>query len=114
MKKIKIVFVSFSTFILSTFAQSTEIGTIRGPINKDLFGFISDITLYVRPLIAIVFLFIIIYGGFTRMTATGDPEKEQKSTKILTAGIIGFIIIVLAPVIVKLISAMLGVQQDVL
>ncbi len=114
MKKVVCISASVLLFTTLAFADTTGLGTIKGPIDTDLFGFIGNITKYIRPLIAVVFLFVIIYGGFTRMTATGDPEKEQKSMKILTAGIVGFIIIVLAPVIVKILAAFLGVQQNVL
>ncbi len=104
----------FTAFVASSFAQSTALGDIKGPIPGNIFDFISKVSGYLRPLIVILFLFVIIYGGFVRMTAAGDAEKEKKSTSILTAGIVGFIIVVLAPVIVKIISALIGVQDSVL
>jgi len=107
-----ITFVIFLSGIGSTLAAGTdvEIGTIKGPVEGDFLDFISRITKYIQPLIAVVFLFVIVYGGYTRMTATGDPEKEKKSMSIITAGIIGFLIIVLAPAIVNLITSLVGVQ----
>ncbi len=92
----------------------TSIGTIQSPLgDTDMFGLIERLVGYVRPIIAITFLFVIIYGGYTRMTAAGDPEKEKKSNSILTAGVIGFAIIVLAPAVVRLVSSLIGIQGDV-
>jgi hypothetical protein len=54
---------------------------------------------------------VIIFGGYTRLTAAGDPEKEKKSMQIITAGIVGFLIIVLAPLIVGFIGTLLGVDS---
>lgn len=91
--------------------NATPIGTIKGPVEGDLISFINRITNYIQPLIAVIFLFVIVYGGFVRMTAAGDPEKEKKSTMILTAGIVGFLIIVLAPAIVNLVTSIIGLQS---
>jgi hypothetical protein len=55
-----------------------------------------------------------IYGGFVRMTAAGDPDKEQKSMKILTAGIIGFVIIALTPLIINILGKFLGIDVQLL
>ena len=60
--------------------------------------------------IVFFFLVMIIYGGFTKMTAVGSVEKEEKAMKILQAGIIGFTIIVLAPLIVNIITTLLGAE----
>lgn len=114
-----IVFVFVSFWFLGSFAVmaqklDTSIGTIQSPLgDTDMFGLIEKIVSYIRPIIAIAFLFVIIYGGYTRMTAAGDPEKEKKSNSILTAGVVGFVIIVLAPAVVRLVSSLIGIQGDV-
>jgi hypothetical protein len=62
-------------------------------------------------LVLLIFLGIIIYGGFTRMTAAGDPEKEKLSSQILTAGIVGFVIVALSPLIINVLGSFLGIDQ---
>lgn len=120
MKKLKIILLNISSYIFfpitvtSAADINTDIGTIQGPVSGSIVDVISNLTSYIRPLIAVVFLFVIIYGGFTRMTAAGDAEKEKKSNAILTAGVVGFIIIVLAPVIVRLVSSLIGIRGNVL
>jgi len=112
-----ISFISVSALTLLTiagraFAYDTSLGNIAPPIDGDLFKFIGDMSSYIRPLVGLGFLAVVIYGGWTRMTATGNAEKEKKSMQILIAGVVGFIIIVLAPVIVKLISGLIGLQNN--
>lgn len=115
-KLLAFICVTLSSFLLVVGAQDidTSIGTIQGPVAGDLLSLIERVVGYIRPLIAVAFLFVIIYGGFTRMTAAGDPEKEKKSNAILTAGIVGFAIIVLAPALVRLVSSLIGIQGEVI
>jgi len=115
MKKLASVLFIFSIFFSVVFrvlAYDTALGTIESPIEGDLFEWIGNVSSYLRPLTAVGFLGVVVYGGWTRMTATGDPEKEKKSNMILTAGVVGFLIIILAPVIVKIVSGLAGLQND--
>lgn len=47
----------------------------------------------ILSLLGIVFLCLMIYGGFLWMTAAGDEQKVKKSIDIITAAIIGLIIV---------------------
>lgn len=111
------VFISvfFVGTIMVAFAQvETGLGKIDPPTgDDDVFDFINRMTRLIQPAVAIAFLFVIVYGGFTRMTAAGDPEKEKKSMQILTAGIAGFIIIVMAQFVVELITSVLGIENAI-
>jgi uncharacterized membrane protein len=46
--------------------------------------------------LGIVAVVIVLYGGFMWMTAAGNEERISKAKQILTAGIIGLVIIVMA------------------
>lgn len=46
--------------------------------------------------LGIVAVVIVLYGGFMWMTAGGNEERITKAKQILTAGIIGLVIIVMA------------------
>jgi len=52
----------------------------------------------------IIFLILIIYGGFMWMTAAGEDEKINKAKSLLVAGIIGLIIIVASFAIASLVT----------
>lgn len=76
----------------------------------DLPCFIRTATNLIFPLTALGLLASLIYAGFLRLTAGGNVEKVQKSNQVISASIIGFIIIVLSGVIVNTMCALLGVQ----
>lgn len=54
-------------------------------------------------LMGAIFLILIIYGGFTWMTASGEPEKIKKAQQIIKNAIIGLIIVLAANVITQFI-----------
>ena len=61
----------------------TSIAKIIGQIIYAILGFLG-----------VVFIILLIYGGFTRMTAQGAPDKIKSSTGIITSAIVGIIIII--------------------
>ena len=102
----------FSMLVERAFATAHE---IAGPLGDvDIAELINRLSSIVVPITVIAFLGVVIYGGFTRLTAAGDPEKEKKSVHILTAGIIGFLIIVFAPLIVGFIGEILNIQGGII
>jgi hypothetical protein len=58
--------------------------------------------------LGVIFLILTIYGGFLWMTASGNEEKVKKARKILTAAIIGLIIVIGAYAITTLVMSRLG------
>jgi hypothetical protein len=67
------------------FAEPKSIAEIMGAI---IGTFLS--------LLGVIFLILIMYGGFTWMTSGGNEIKVLKAKKILTEAIIGLIIILSA------------------
>ena|SRR3989338_3578355 len=53
---------------------------------------------------ALLLLIMLLYGGFTWITAGGTPENLAKAQKIMTFAIIGLVIVILSFLFVKLIS----------
>jgi hypothetical protein len=90
-------------------ASAQEDGEIIGPTG-DLPGFFTNVTGLVRFGVLFTFLGVSIYGGILRMTAAGNAEQEEKSSKTLIGGIVGFIITALAPVFVSLVQQIIGVK----
>lgn len=65
-----------------------------------------------RFVVIILLVVAVMYGGFTRLTSQGDADKIAKSQKIIVSAIVGFAIIVLAPVIVQFFGTLLGAQGN--
>ena len=59
----------------------------------------------VISLLGVIFLGLMIYGGYIWMTARGEEEKVKKSQDIIRAAIIGLIIIIAAYAITKFVEA---------
>lgn len=67
-------------------------------------------------LVGIIFLILMVYGGFLWMTARGESEPVEKAQKIIKAAIIGIIIVMSAYAITVLVTGRLsnvGTSTDV-
>src|SRR5512147_2173969 len=73
-----------------------EIGTNIGTGTTDIRITIARIIRTAMSLLGIIAVLIILYGGFKWMTAAGSDEAVGDAKKIITAGIIGLIIILTA------------------
>ena len=67
---------------------------------------VTNWVFYIMTLIAVL---MIVFGGFTYITATGDPAKAGKGKTILTYAIIGLAIALIAKLIPSLVRFILRV-----
>jgi len=104
----------FSLLILNIFIipiYATEEGPLREEIGSRLFevrgaaGFsetkhpaiiAGKIINFILTILGIVFIGLILYGGFQWMTAGGNEEKIKKAKTTLTRAIIGLVIVLAA------------------
>ena len=56
-------------------------------------------------LIGLIFFALMIYAGFTWMSARGEEDKIQKAQKIIISSLVGLFIVVAAYAITALVSA---------
>jgi hypothetical protein len=84
-------------------------GLKGGKINdwKDLFVVIINAVLMTIGFISIC---ITIYGGFTWMTAAGDESKVATAKKIIAAGVMGLVVILISIAINNAIFGLMGVK----
>jgi hypothetical protein len=64
--------------------------------NRGLTSIIGGIVAVVLSFLGVLFLLLVIYAGVLWMTAAGDPKQIQKAKDILTAAVIGLVIILAA------------------
>lgn len=86
--------------IVSPTPSITSLGDIIG-IFLPLFFVIVGLTLFV----------MIIYAGYTMMTAAGNPEKVKKAQQTIVAAVIGFALISLSGVIITILTALLSIPN---
>ena len=60
---------------------------------KDPIQIAGSIVQFLLGFLGIIFIVLLMYGGFLRMTARGKPEQITTSNKIITSAIIGVFII---------------------
>ncbi len=104
---------------VAVFAQGANdpygIGVGEGTLGErqDIRVVIANIIKTAMSFLGIVAVLIVLYGGFKWMTAGGNEEQVGEAKKILIAGVIGLIIIILAYtiasfVVTQLVSATSG------
>jgi|GEM_PF-555741 hypothetical protein len=96
-----------SDIIINYFAVSFAPPTsVSGP--GDALTYLTDIITFVRDLLLPVSSAAILYGGFTYMTATGDPNKLQRAKQIVFWAIIGLLVTIVSEGVVLIIESYLA------
>jgi uncharacterized membrane protein YbhN (UPF0104 family) len=89
-----ITLTAFTPFITSAIDTGLDTTANEAGLTKmELVEIIGNIVYIVLGLLGVIFILLLIYGGFMRMTAQGDPTKITKSTGIITSATIGVAII---------------------
>lgn len=78
----------------------TNIATTTGLGSADLKSSVINIVNFVLGLLGLIAVIMIIYAGVLWLTAAGNEERIDKAKKILSAAVIGLIVILLAWAIV--------------
>lgn len=73
------------TEIESGLSNDTDIGEAVGGVINVVLGFLG-----------VVCIILFLYGGFLWMTAAGNEEKVGQAKKIITATVIGLVIVLLS------------------
>ncbi|MDD2807268.1 MAG: hypothetical protein PHW95_01955 [Patescibacteria group bacterium] len=85
----------FALTVMPALALETGInyGTYTGLGTKDLREGIMNVVNVLLGFLGILAIIIILWGGFRWLTSGGSEEKVGEAKKIITAGIIGLVII---------------------
>jgi len=99
------IFAALATFALPLVAQAQvtvnpTLGTTFGLGTADLEQTVINIVQWALGLLALVAVVMIIIGGFKWITAAGNEEKIESAKKLISAAVIGLIIVLLAWAIV--------------
>jgi len=74
----------------------TEFGEETGLGTQELTTTIASIIRVALGFLGVIAVLIVLYGGFMWMTAGGNEDRVTKARQIMTAGLIGLIIILAA------------------
>lgn len=100
-------------------AQSLNLnGTeIKGPLDEginNLGDLVSRILSFLIPMAGIVLLFVLIWGGYDFMMSQGNPERIKGAQAKITSGLVGFFLLIASYLIVRVISAIFGLDTGIL
>lgn len=98
------------------FAQKVTInGTvIEGPLKniQTIADLINQLTQFVYPTAALLLLAYLIWGGYDYLFSQGNPEKIKAGQGKITAAIVGFGLLFIAYLLVRIIALVFGVGTD--
>jgi len=57
---------------------------------------------------------VIIWGGYDFLMSQGQPEKMKSAQAKITTGLVGFILLIVSYIVVKLIARIFGVGEGIL
>ena len=104
-------------------AEEVELGPIEGPgpwgnlgaadtpietVASEFSAVISRIIGILTIIAGLYFIFQLIIGGYSYMTAGDDSQKMTKATKQITSSLIGLVIVAAAYAIISLLGSILG------
>lgn len=97
--------------------QNLSIGgqAIEGPLKgiNTVGDLMSKLLEFLIPFGGIVLLLVIIWGGYDIITSQGSPEKWKTARLKITYGIVGFILLAVAFLLVKLIERIFGLNTGI-
>ncbi len=94
----------FKNLVLQTFAGiNNPDGVSWALFNLEPFGYIELVLLTLIGLSGLVAAGFIVFGAYTLITSSGEPENIAKGQKIITNAVIGLLIAALAFLIVNFI-----------
>ncbi len=103
MNRLKFIFTLFATLLIAgafgfeqtAFAQDalSTVGDSAGLQDTDLRVVVGNLIRVFLGILGVLALILVMYAGFTWMTAGGNAEKVDKAKKILINGVIGLLII---------------------
>ncbi len=90
--------------------------TVKGPLAdiNQLNDLINVVTSFLYPLAAVILLLVLIWGGYDFLMSRGDAEKVNSGKAKITAGIIGFVLLMLSFLISRVLGFIFGVGEGVL
>ena len=71
---------------------------------------ISSIVLIAFPILGVVMLVYLLYGGYIWMLSSGDPKKVAHAQEIITTAIIGFVIVFASYWIVQFVGVVFDIE----
>ncbi len=105
--------------IHDVFAQDISVNGVKisGPLDSsytDIASIINNVVPFIMSLAGIILFFVLMWGGFDYVTSQGLPEKLKSANAKITAGVVGFVLLVVSFLIVRVLAYVFGVGQGII
>lgn len=89
-----------------------QIASLPGGQEINLVNIVNALVAFLIPLGAVILFIFLLWGGFDFLMANGEPEKMKSGKAKITSGLIGFLLLVFAYVITKIIASIFGIGSS--
>jgi hypothetical protein len=104
--------------IKDVLAQEIKVNgiAIKGPLEgyNNIADIINNVVPFIMSMAGIILFFVLMWGGFDYVTSQGAPEKLKTANAKITAGVIGFVLLVLSFLITRVLSYVFGIGQGII
>lgn len=98
---------------VSTIVDTKHAGYAKGNYSiNDLMGVVIRVSKYILGIVGALTLLIFVYGGIMFLISAGNQESVKKAKDILTAAIVGLVIVFASFLIIKFVLSALGVDWN--
>lgn len=98
----------------TTINGQTICNPLLGPNINSVADIINIILPFLYGIAGVILFLIMIWGGYDFLLSQGDPEKVEGARGKITAGIIGFVLLIISYVLVKIIAYVFGLQNGII
>ena len=100
-------------------AQTVNIGgvPIVGPLDSsytDIASIVNNVIPFIMALAGVLLFFVLLWGGLDYVTSQGAPEKLKSANAKITAGVIGFVLLVLSFLITRIVAYVFGIGGGII
>ena len=90
--------------------------SIQGPLvgYNTIGDIINNVVPFVISIAGILLFFILMWGGYDYIMSQGTPEKLKTANAKITAAIVGFVLLILAFLITRIISYVFGIGNGII
>lgn len=102
----------------TVYAQEINVNgmALKGPLVgfDSIASIINNVVPFIMSLAGIILFFVLMWGGFDYVSSQGAPEKLKSANAKITAGVIGFVILVLSFLITRVLSYIFGIGEGII
>lgn len=85
-----------------------------GKTDVKLADIINVVISFVYPLAGLILFFILVWGGYEYLTSAGNAEKVKSAQGKITSGLIGFFLLMISYLAVRIIIRIFGLGEGII